>query len=187
MKYVGIIGRLNNDRITFNAELLNIINDSRVESKKRSAEIEDEKLEKILKAGQIAPSANNYQPQRVFVIKSEEGLEKIRAFTPYCFEAPVILLICYDKDVSWKAIDGHDSGIVDASIAITQMMLEAWDLGIGSLWVRGYDKRKLDELFDLPENLVSVALLPLGYPSDKSKPVGLHFKNVSLDEMVSYL
>ena len=150
-------------------------------------EIEDEKLEKILKAGQIAPSANNYQPQRVFVIKSEEGLEKIRAFTPYCFEAPVILLICYDKNVSWKAIDGHDSGIVDASIAITQMMLEAWDLGIGSLWVRGYDKRKLDELFDLPENLVSVALLPLGYPSDESKPVGRHFKNVSLDEMVSYL
>ena len=67
------------------------------------------------------------------------------------------------------------------------MMLEAWDLGIGSLWVRGYDKIKLDELFDLPENLVSVALLPLGYPSDESKPVGLHFKNVSLDEMVSYL
>ena len=51
-------------------------------------QIEDEKLEKILKAAQVAPTGNNFQPQRVFVIKSEEGLEKIRSFTPYCFNAP---------------------------------------------------------------------------------------------------
>lgn len=150
-------------------------------------EIEDEKLEKILKAGQVGPTANNFQPQRIFVIKSKEALEKIRSFTPYCFKAPIVLMICYDKDVSWNAIDGHDSGIVDSTIATTQMMLEAWDLGIGSVWVRGYDKRELDKLFELPENLVSVALLPLGYPSEKSKPIPRHFNNISIDEMVSYL
>ncbi len=149
--------------------------------------IEDEKLEKILKAGQVGPTANNFQPQRVFVIKSEEALEKVRSFTPYCFNAPVVLMICYDENVSWNAIDGHDSGIDDATIAITQMMLEAWDLGIGSVWVRGYDKRQLDKLFDLPENMVSVALLPIGYPSEKSKPSQLHSKNISLDDMVTYL
>ena len=109
-------------------------------------EIEDEKLEKILKAAQVAPTGNNFQPQRVFVIKSEEGLEKIRNFTPYCFGAPIVLLICYDKSVSWKTVDGHDAGLDDAVIATTQMMLEAYDLGIGSVWVRGYDKRVMDEL-----------------------------------------
>ena len=116
-------------------------------------EIESEKLDKILRAAQVAPTAANYQPQRIFVLKSEEALNKARSVTPYCFNAPIVLLICYDKNVSWKAIDGHDSGVVDASIAITQMMLEAWDLGIGSVWVRGYDKRVLDEVFDLPSNL----------------------------------
>lgn len=150
-------------------------------------QIEDEKLDMILKAGQVGPTANNFQPQRVFVIKSEEALEKVRSFTPYCFNAPIVLMICYDENVSWNAVDGHDSGIDDATIAITQMMLEAWDLGIGSVWVRGYDKRELDRLFDLPENMVSVALLPIGYPSEKSRPSPLHSRNISLEEMVTYL
>lgn len=97
------------------------------------------------------------------------------------------MLICYDKNVSWKTVDGHDAGLDDAVIATTQMMLEAYDLGIGSVWVRGYDKRVLDELFELPENLVSVALLPIGYPSEKSKPSPLHSRNISMDEMVKYL
>lgn len=149
--------------------------------------IEDEKLEKILKAAQVAPTGNNFQPQRVFVIKSEEGLEKIRSFTPYCFNAPIVLLICYDKEVSWKTVDGHDAGLDDAVIATTQMMLEAFDLGIGSVWVRGYDKCVLDELFNLPDNMVTVALLPIGYPSDKAKPSPLHSRNVSMDVMVDYL
>ena len=66
-------------------------------------------------------------------------------------------------------------------------MLEAYNLGIGSVWVRGYDKRVLDELFDLPENIVTVALLPIGYPSENTKPSPLHSRNVSMDEMVGYL
>ena len=88
-------------------------------------QIEDEKLEKILMAAQVAPTGNNFQPQRIFVIKSDEALEKIRSFTPYCFGAPIVLLVCYDKNVSWKTVDGHDAGLDDAVIATTQMMLEA--------------------------------------------------------------
>ncbi|WP_407410170.1 nitroreductase family protein [Methanobrevibacter sp.] len=149
--------------------------------------IEDEKLEKILKAGQVAPTAANRQPQRVFVIKSEESLEKLRFFTPFCYNAPIVLMMCYDRNVSGKAIDGHDSGIVDATIALTHMMLEAYDLGIGSVWVRGYDSRILERIFNLPENLVSVALLPIGYPSQNSKPIQLHYNNISIEDMVTYL
>ncbi|WP_407378969.1 nitroreductase family protein [Methanobrevibacter sp.] len=150
-------------------------------------EIEDEKLDKILRAGQIGPTANNSQPQRVFVIKSKEALEKIRSFTPYSFNAPIVLMICYDENVSGNARDGHDYGADDATIATTQMMLEAWDLGIGSVWVRGYDKHELEKLFDLPENMVSVALLPIGYPSENSKPSPLHSRNIDIDDMVRYL
>lgn len=145
------------------------------------------KTRKNFKSSTNCTNRKQFQPQRIFVIKSDEALEKVRSFTPYCFNAPLVLLICYDKNVSWKTVDGHDAGLDDAVIATTQMMLEAYDLGIGSVWVRGYDKRVLDELFDLPDNLVSVALLPIGYPSEKAKPSPLHTRNISMDEMVGYL
>lgn len=111
----------------------------------------------------------------------------MRDFTPYCFNTPIVLLICYDKDVSWKTVNCHDAGIDDAVIATTQMMLEAYDLRIGSVWVKGYDKHVLDELFDLPNNMVSGTLLPIGHPSDKAKPSPLHSENISMDDMVDYL
>ncbi|WP_294008174.1 nitroreductase family protein [uncultured Methanobrevibacter sp.] len=60
-------------------------------------EIESEKLDKILKASQVSPTANNSQPQRVFVIRSKQSLEKIRSFTPYCFNAPIVLMVCYEE------------------------------------------------------------------------------------------
>ena len=150
-------------------------------------EIEDEKLDKILKAAQVSPTANNSQPQRIFVIKSDDALKKIRSFTPYCFNAPIVWMICYDENVSGNAADGHDYGADDATIATAHMMLEAYDLGIGSVWVRGYDKRELDKIFDLPENLVSVALLPIGYPAENSKPSPLHSRNIDINDMVTYL
>ncbi|AMK15486.1 nitroreductase family protein [Methanobrevibacter olleyae] len=150
-------------------------------------EISEEDLDKILRAGQVAPTAANFQPQRIFVLKTEESLNKVKSVTPFCFNAPLVLMICWDKKVSWKAIDGHDSGVVDATIAITQMMLEAFDLGIGSCWVRGYDKRLLEKVFELSENLESVALLPIGYLPEGSKPHPVHFKRTPIENMVSYL
>ena len=60
-------------------------------------EIESEKLDKILKASQVSPTANNSQPQRVFVIRSKQSLEKIRSFTQYCFNAQIVLMVCYEE------------------------------------------------------------------------------------------
>ena len=150
--------------------------------------IEQEKLDKILEAGRVAPTAANFQPQKVFVLESEEALNKARSVTPFCFDAPVVLMICSDSNISWKAVDGHDSGPIDVAIVVTQMMLEAFDIGIGSCWVRGYDKNLLSEVFELPDNLEPVALLPIGYPSEKSEPwPGAHDVRRPLDETVTYL
>ena len=60
--------------------------------------IEDEKLAKILEAGRIAPTAGNRQPQRIYVLKSPEALAKIREHTPCAFNAPVVLIVAYNKD-----------------------------------------------------------------------------------------
>lgn len=88
--------------------------------------VEREKLDAILEAGRCAPTAVNYQPQRVLVLESPEALEKLKGCTPYHFHAPLALLVCYDREASWKrSFDNCDMGAVDAAIVTTQMMLEA--------------------------------------------------------------
>ena len=92
--------------------------------------VEAEKLEKVLEAGRNAPTAHNNQPQRIFVIKSSEGLEKVDGCTAAHFHPPVMLVIAYSKEIAWdREIDGKNHGEIDATIAATQMMLQAADLG----------------------------------------------------------
>lgn len=149
--------------------------------------VEQEKLEQILKAGCCAPTAVNYQPQRILVLNTEEALAKLKECTPYHFHAPTALLICYDETTSWKrSYDEKDMGIVDASIAATQMMLEIHNLGLGTTWVGHFDPQKMIDAFQIPQNLVPVALLPVGYPREDCKPHPFHSQNKEQSELVFY-
>ena len=89
--------------------------------------IEPEKMERILKAGQLAPTAVNFQPQKIYVLKSPEAIGKIRSLTRFAYDAPVVLLVCADKTKVWRSPSehGYDTGEMDASIVCTHMMLEA--------------------------------------------------------------
>ncbi len=156
----------------------------------KETEIEQDKLDRILEAGRIAPTAVNAQPQRVFVIKSEEGHQKLREVCKMTYEAPVVLLICADIEKSWKIKmdDNFDSAEMDAAIAGTQMMLEAWNLGIGSCWIRAFNSFEVREVFNLSQNLKPMFMLSLGYRSDDSVPnEKMHSVKNSIDEMVKYL
>ncbi len=149
--------------------------------------IEREKLDLILEAGRIAPTACNYQPQRILVLESEEARTKLKECTAYHFDAPVALLVCYDKTKSWKrSFDGDDSGTIDGSIVTTQMMLQAFELGIGSTWVGFFDPKKVRNVFKLPNEYVPVALLPLGYPAGNSQPSPMHTKREPMENTVFY-
>ncbi len=149
--------------------------------------VEKDKLALILEAGRVAPTACNFQPQRILVLDNPETLAKLKVCTPYHFDAPLALLVCYDKSVSWKRkYDGDDAGTVDASIVTTQMMLQAFELGIGSTWVGSFDPRKIHDEFQLPDNYVPVALLPLGYPADDVKPSPQHFKREPMEKTVCF-
>lgn len=153
----------------------------------KTIEVEKEKLELILEAAKLAPTACNFQPQRVLVIKSKEGLEKLKSCTRHHFNAPLAILICYDKSVSWKRkYDGYESGDIDASIITTHMMLEITNLGLGSTWVGDFDPQKIKSEFNIPNNYVPVALLPIGYESDDSLPNPNHEKRLELNQIVSY-
>lgn len=150
--------------------------------------VEKEKLDLILEAGRVAPTAVNYQPQRILVIENEDSLAKLKSCTPYSFNAPLALLVCYDSTVSWKrSHDNEDMGTVDASIVTTHMMLQAQELGLGSTWVGHFKPDIMRETFELPEYLVPVVLLPLGYPSRDSEPhPKMHYSRYDIDHTVFF-
>ncbi|ADY55266.1 nitroreductase [Syntrophobotulus glycolicus DSM 8271] len=149
--------------------------------------IEQEKLELVLKAGQLAPTAANVQPQRILVLNREAELVKLKECTPYHFNAPAALLVCYDKTVSWRRkYDQKDSGDVDASIVTTHMMLEAAAIGLGSTWVMYFDPEKMKEAYQIPDHFVPVALLVIGYPADDAAPAKMHRQRHAIDHTVFY-
>ena len=150
--------------------------------------VEQEKLDLILEAGRNAPTAHNNQPQRIFVIRTPEALEKADACTAAHFHPPVILVVAYDPEPAWKREhDGKNHGEIDATIAATQMMLQAADLGLGTTYVGMFEPEKLQAAFPEMAGLVPIAMLPLGYPAENARPSRLHADRKPLEEMVKYL
>ncbi len=149
-----------------------------------STPLEDEKLYKILEAGRIAPTACNNQPQRFFVLKSQEALAKAAELT-CIYNAPAVILVCYLTKEAWHSPwEEFCSGDMDCSIAATSMMFEAQDLGVHSIWLRGFDAGKVQEAFDLPGGTVPSLMLAVGYPTEKSKPHKMHGEREPMEEFV---
>lgn len=146
-----------------------------------------EVLEKILHAGHIAPTGCNYQPQRIYVLESDSAIEKLKSCTKCHFNAPAAMLVCYNKDECWRRkYDGKSSGVVDASIVNTHMMLAATELGVGCCWVMHFDPAAMVKEFDIPENIVPVALLVMGYPAEDATPLDTHGSYRPMEETVIY-
>ena len=135
----------------------------------------------------MAPTAVNSQPQKIFVLQSKEALETAKRVTRFTFDAPAIILMCSDRNRAHVMQDGQYMGTVDATIAVTHMMLEAFAEGLGTCWVRGFDRNDVIREFELPDNLVPEAMMPLGYPSDTAAPGPKHAENIPIEEMVRYL
>ncbi len=153
----------------------------------KTDKVEKEKLEKILLAAKAAPTAVNNQPVRLLVIESEEALGKLKECTASHYNSPLAILCLYDQNSCWvRSFDAKKSGEVDASIVCTHMMLEAWELGVGSVWVMHFDPVKIREVFAIPENLVPVSLLVMGYPSEDCQPNPRHSQRKELTETVFY-
>ena len=147
--------------------------------------VEAEKLQKVLEAGACAPTAKNQQPQHIYVLKSEEAVAKMREITRCAFDAPVVLLVCGDKEKAWtNPFNDRNSAEMDCSIVTTQMMLQAQELGLGTCWVCWFDTALTKQTFNIPENEEVFALLPLGYPAESSKPSSMHDSRKALEETV---
>lgn len=147
--------------------------------------IEREKIEAIIEASIAAPTACNFQPQRILVIDSDELRCKLNEVVPSKYYVPVAFLVCYDKQICWvRPMDGKPSGDIDASIAATHMMLEATELGLGSIWVMYWDPKKMKEVFCLDDGIEPVALIIAGYRAENAKPRQGHLNRKSRDEII---
>ncbi len=149
--------------------------------------LEEEVISKILHAGHVAPTGCNNQPQRILVLNTDESIEKLKKCTKCHFDAPCAMLICYNKEETWKRpYDGAISAPVDAVIVTTHMMLEAANIGVGTCWVMHFDPKAMVEAFNIPENVEPVALLVMGYPHKDAAPIEMHSKFRPVDEVVVY-
>ena len=148
--------------------------------------IEDEKLNRILEAGRIAPTACNNQPQKVYVAKSEDARKKLASVCRCTFDAPVIPVVCYDRTRDWKngLMPGYESGETDAAIVCTHMMLQAAELGLGSCWVGWFNADQVSEALVLPANVTVSALLPIGYAADDANPATNHTKYREFEDTI---
>lgn len=150
--------------------------------------LEEEKLQKILEVANLAPTAKNSQAHRIYVLQSEDALEKARSLTPCTYGASTVLLFAYSKDEEFHYPESAStSGIEDASIVATHVMLEAAELGVGTCWVNFFTPEKAKELFGLPENEEVVALMPIGYAKEGTRPLPNHTAKKALEQTVKYL
>ena len=150
--------------------------------------IEQEKIDALLRVAQVAPTAENKQPQKIYIITKEEDRKKLKTVSKYTFNAPMYFIVCSDKNKAWKQKnEDYISTEIDGSIVTTHIILEAFDLGLGSVVVRNFETENLKKLFNIPENMVPISLLPIGYPKEGVKPSKLHFMKNDIKDMVEYL
>ena len=148
--------------------------------------VEQEKLAQILEAGRVAPTACNFQPQRILVLQGKD-MEKLQDCTPCLYGQTAAMVVCYDKNECWKNRSGKEIGDVDGTIVMTQMMYQAKELGIGSLLVGIYNEPLLRERFHIPAHYEIVCILMLGYPAEDCQPHPKHHANRKpLEETVFY-
>lgn len=150
-------------------ELLQLMKERYSAKSYSDKKVEKEKLQRILEAGRVAPSAVLRQTHRILVVESREGLNKL-ASACRTHNPPLMLIICSDTRDSWvNPYDGHDMNDIDCSILSTHMMLAAREQGVDSVWLNWFDPAILHKEFNIPDYYKIVNLLALGY-SDREAP-----------------
>jgi len=150
--------------------------------------ISNEQLNRILQAGRVAPTAKNLQEQIVYVIQSPEGLAKIDQITPCRYGATTVLAVAFDKtNVFVYPESTRDSGIEDASIVATHMMLAAANEGVDSCWLNFFNPENAAKVLGLPENQEILMLLDLGFAEEGTGPLANHNKRKELEKTVVFM
>ncbi len=147
--------------------------------------VEEAKLEQVLEAARLAPTADNRQPFQLIVLHTAGRQQELqRLYRPSWFvQAPLIIAICGIPAQNWvRKEDGKNLNDVDAAIVMDHLILAAADLGLGTCWVAAFDPAAAREVLELPAAVEPVAFTPLGYAADQPRPK----QRKSLAELVRY-
>lgn len=144
-------------------------------------------IDKIIKAGMVAPTAVNSQPQMIYVIQSPEAMAILNEQSRCIYGAPQAFLVCYNEENACKRGEYGTYGEIDATIVLTHMTLEAANLGIGTCIVGMFDQKEIAKALNLPSYIKPVLLLPFGYPAEDAAPSPRHTEYRPLEETVQYL
>jgi len=129
-------------------------------------DVPDELIMKVLDAARWAPSSKNTQPWEFIIIRNQETkkkLAKLAKFGWFTADAPVVIAIVTDPRKSY-------AHIIDGSCAVQNLMLAAWELGLGTCWIGTMDRDKAKELLNIPKELYLLTVIPLGYPKRIPNP-----------------
>lgn len=131
--------------------------------------VEKEKLDSILEAARIAPTAVNYQAFRIFVLPTAGRQEELMRIYPkdWFVQAPLVIGVCTVKDKCWVRRDGKSYGDVDSAIVMDHMILAATALGLGTCWIGNFRADAAREILKLDDGLEPVAFTPVGYAQDR--------------------
>lgn len=152
-----------------------------------STPVEQDVIDLILRAGQVAPTAVNSQPQKIYVVRSAANMEKLNSLSPCIYGAPQCFIFCFSDDTVVPRGKNGNYGEIDVTIVLTHMMLEAANLGVGTCPVGYFDQEKLKAEFGLAESEHPILIMPFGYASTDSQPSDRHSSYRPLTETVEYL
>ena len=147
--------------------------------------VERYKLEKVLEAAWLAPTAANRQPFHLYIIDSAVNRNQLHGIysAEWFVQAPVVICACAVKDKAWKRSDGKNYAYVDTAIAMDHLILAAAELGLGTCWVAAFDIEAAKKFLKLDENLEPVAFTPLGYAADEARPK----KRADISQLIEYI
>lgn len=146
--------------------------------------VENEKLQKVLEATCLAPTACNLQPFQFIVIHTKGREEELRRIyhSSWFFQAPLVICACSIPSQSWVRRDGKNYSEVDVTIAMDHLIPAATELGLGTCWIGAFNPDTARNILKLPGDVDPIAFTPLGYPDDQPGYKG----RKSIDELVRY-
>lgn len=135
--------------------------------------VEQEKLNTVLEAARLAPSATNKQPWAFIVVTDPHVKEQLRSSydEEWFIKAPVIIVACAVPKKAWRRMDGEEYWKVDITIALQNLVLTATELGLGTCWIAAFNEEAAKKALRIPEDVRVVAMTPLGYPDEEKGPV----------------